>query len=452
MGHHKGFIPLHFQRIPPEEQWMRLNQYVRMMEKRRSVRSFSKRPLSEKVLEKVVHIAGTAPSGANQQPWTYILIKDPLIKRQIRLAAEQEESQRLQNYKTNGEQKLSTLGSHQYLEDAPYLVALFQINYGLTETNGRMQKIRHYYVRESAPISAGFFLAALQHAGIDCLIRPPVSSLQKILNRPKNESPLLLFAVGYAKDNYEAPLLSRKSFSELVIGETSFIPDSQTKAPPYTRSEIRTIQEQLAKTESYYQFIRKRRNVRHYSQEKVDEKLIYQALRAAITTPSSGNLQPYRFVVVNDQAKKEKIRALAEVEETKLYEERISDEWRKALAPLGTNASKPHLTDASHLIVAFKVDINSTQAEVVDTSLLQTNQDLSLISTAMAVGVLLGALHHAGLCTLTYTPSPMTFLRNYFNRPKNEMPILVLPVGYPAPNCHVPNITKKDLSEILIKL
>lgn len=121
------------------------------------------------------------------------------------------------------------------------------------------------------------------------------------------------------------------------------------------------------------------------------------------------------------------------------------------MAPLGTNWKKPHLTDAPHLIIAFKVDQDPQSSSYPDSSLLVPRYDLSLVSAAMAAGVLLAAIHHAGLYALTHTPSPMVFLRDYLQRPKNEMPFLVIPVGYPTEDCHVPDIGKKPLSELLVE-
>jgi nitroreductase len=445
-----GFIPLDFNRISPKEQAERLENYIRRMETRRSVRAFSNRPVSQKVMEKVIQAAGTAPSGANQQPWTYVLIKDPTVKKSIREAAEQEEKELLKKSKLDTEGKASMFGDKQYLEDAPYLVALFRVNYGLVkEADGSERRINHYYVPESVPISAGFFQAALKHVGLDSLVHAPVAATQEILNRPRNEKPALLFAVGFAEEGYKAPELKRKPLSEIAIGK-SVVDSKPYPAPQLEGSLPLDDQVQLSIAEDYYQMIKKRRNVRDFSTEDADIELIYQAIRAAATTPSGGNLQPYRFVIVSDAERKQKIRELAEIEERKLYEERISDEWRDALAPLGTDASKPHLSDAPHLIICFKVNEEIDQASVLDQSLLYKKNNFALESGGMAVGILMGALHRAGLCTLTHTPSPMVFLRDYLERPLNEMPFLVMPVGYPAEGCLVPNITKKPLSEILI--
>ncbi|WP_164984892.1 nitroreductase family protein [Ammoniphilus sp. CFH 90114] len=444
-----GYIKLDFTRLTPEEQLNQVSDYTATMEQRRSVRSFSNRPVPEAVIEKVIHSAGTSPSGANQQPWTYVLIQDPEVKRAIREAAELEEQQRLENIGIDQTDMLNMTGNKDYLEEAPYLVALFKINYGLT-TDGTEQKIKHYYVQESAHISAGFFLAALQHAGLDSLVHAPVLAAQDILGRPKNESPSLLFAVGYAKDDYQAPSLKRRPLSEIVNTPSPFSTEI-LQAPEYLPRPKMEEQQQVAKANTYYEHIRRRRNVRHYSTEEVDIQLLHYAIRAAATTPSGGNLQPYRFAIVSDMETKQKIRELAEIEEKKLYEQRISEEWRDTLAPLGTNWKKPHLTDAPHLIVAFKVDENPNEANVLDQSLLYPKNNFAMESAAMAVGVLMGGLHHAGLCTLTHTPSPMTFLRDLLHRPKNEVPFVLLPVGYPAPDCEVPDITKKPLSEILVK-
>ncbi|RXT00371.1 nitroreductase family protein [Ammoniphilus sp. CFH 90114] len=413
-----GYIPLNFERVTPAQQYSRLDSYVQTLEQRKGVLSFSDREVSEKLMEKVIETAGRAPSGANQQPWTYVLIKNPDIKKAIREAAEQE----------TGESK-------ECLEQAPYLVALFKVTYGLEkQPDGSVKRIKHYYVPESTPLSSGFFIAALQHAGLDCIVHPVFAALQSILSRPKNEKPCLLFAVGYAKEYNEH---TRKPLSEILIGESPLDDFYSAQEDSLGMSHGDETQA-LSSVESFLERMKKRRNVRHYSTEDADINLLYQAVRATAATPSAGSLQPFRFAIVSDSERKQMIRELAEIEERKLYEERISDEWREALAPLGTNASKPHLTDAPHLIIAFYIKDPG-----------KNNYDIETAS--MAVGILMGALHHAGLCTLTHTPSPMAFLRDYLGRPTEEMPFIVLPVGYPIDGCQVPDITKKPLSEILVK-
>ncbi|MFZ3579034.1 nitroreductase family protein [Virgibacillus sp. DJP39] len=448
----KGFIELDFIRMNAEEQQKKIDSFLNLMENRRSVRSFSNETVPEKVLENVIRSAGTSPSGANQQPWTFVLIKNQKIKKEIRIAAEREEKERLEQSSLEFKQENSVLGKKEYLEEAPYLIALFKINHGLeTKEDGTTEKIKHYYVQESISICSGFLLSALENTGLNSLVHTPVEATQSILNRPENESPFLLIAVGYGKEDYQPPKLRRKPLSEIILNQP-LQPARNTLAPPFQKTTFLRDNELIHRAENYYKFIKKRRNVRDYSTEPVDEQLLYKALQAAAATPSGGNLQPYRLVVVSDQRTKELIRGFAETEERKLYEEKISKEWKDALGPLGTGWKKPHLTDAPYLIVAFRKQVKLEEDSLIDGSVLIRKNSMALASSAMAVGVLICALRHAGLCTLTHTPSPMKFLGDLLDRPKDEVPFVVLPVGYPAKDCKVPDITKKDLSEILVKI
>ncbi|WP_202077538.1 nitroreductase family protein [Caldalkalibacillus salinus] len=441
----KGFIPLNFERKSGAEQWRSVSRFTEKMSRRRSVRAFSDEDILEETLEKVIQAAGTSPSGANQQPWQFVLIKDPSVKKAIREASDRETT--TQNGEGSPRHK-----SLDYLEEAPYLIALYRENYGLKQDeSGKEQKVKHYYALESAAICAGFLLTAIEHAGLDCVVHQPVQAAQDILNRPKNEAMIALFAVGKAKSDYQAPTLARKALSEVILGDIN-MPEGTTQAPEFQSQPHWTPQEQLQQATDYYETIRRRRNIRDFSTEDVDIKLVEKALEVAATTPSAGNVQPYRFAVVSQPSLKRQIREQAEIEEKKLYEERMSDEWREALSPLGTNWQKPHLTDAPHLIIAFKVEEDRAQQAYDDGTKVDKRGPEAMTAAGMAVGVLLSALHHAGVCTLTHTPSPMAFLRDLLGRPKNEMPIVVLPVGYPTEDCHVPGISKKPLTDILSKI
>jgi nitroreductase len=174
----------------------------------------------------------------------------------------------------------------------------------------------------------------------------------------------------------------------------------------------------------------------------VPDGVIEDCLRAAGTAPSGANLQPWHFVVVRDAQVKQRIREAAEAEERAFYEGRAPDEWLEALAPLGTDASKPFLETAPVLIAVFgerygvAADGRRLKRYYVDESV------------GLATGLLITALHHAGLVTLTHTPSPMGFLRDILGRPRNERPFLLLVVGYPAPDAQVPDIGRKPLEEI----
>ena len=195
--------------------------------------------------------------------------------------------------------------------------------------------------------------------------------------------------------------------------------------------------------------LRERRTVRQYSDEPVPDRLIDEAVAVAGTAPSGANMQPWRFVVVRDPETKRRIRAAAEEEERTFYEQRAPDDWLDALAPLGTDWHKPFLEVAPVLIVVFRIDYGvrfdvEGHEERIKHYYVQE-------SVGIACGFLLAALHMAGLATLTHTPSPMGFLAEILERPKNEKPYLLIPVGYPAADAVVPEITKKAIEEILIR-
>ena len=199
---------------------------------------------------------------------------------------------------------------------------------------------------------------------------------------------------------------------------------------------------QLPRAEAFFELLNLRRTVREYSAESVPFELIEKAIETAGTAPSGANLQPWRFVVVKDAEVKRKIREAAEKEEFESYHNRMSEKWLRRLAPLGTNEHKPFLEVAPYLIVVFRITSFVEDGETEPTYYSQE-------SVGIAVGMLLAALHNAGLTTLTHTPSPMKFLQEILGRPKNEVPFVLIPVGYPAENAQVPDIKRKPLSEIM---
>ncbi len=207
--------------------------------------------------------------------------------------------------------------------------------------------------------------------------------------------------------------------------------------------------EQLARSRRFLARMRTRRTVRHFSTEPVPFELIENAIATAGSAPSGANQQPWTFVVVADPAIKRQIRAAAEIEEKESYERRMSQEWLDALAPLGTDWHKPHLEDAPYLIVVFvqtyglRTDPNTGQP-------IKIKHYYATESVGIAIGMLLCSLHEAGLATLTHTPSPMGFLSEILQRPPNERPCLVIPVGYPAHDAQIPTIRKKPLDEIMV--
>lgn len=193
---------------------------------------------------------------------------------------------------------------------------------------------------------------------------------------------------------------------------------------------------------AFYAEIRRRRTVRDFSPRPVARAVIEQCLAAAGTAPNGANLQPWHFVAVSDQAIKRQIREAAEAEEREFYTHRAPQDWLDALAPLGTDASKPFLETAPYLIAIFGQPYG----------LLPDGRKVKHYyvteSVGIATGILITALHHAGLVTLTHTPSPMGFLNTILGRPEHERPFLLLVVGYPATDAQVPEITKKPLTEI----
>lgn len=210
------------------------------------------------------------------------------------------------------------------------------------------------------------------------------------------------------------------------------------------------MEEQLARAREFTASMRTRRTVRHFSSEPVPYEIIETAIAAAASAPSGANRQPWTFVVVSDPAVKRKIREAAEAEERESYEHRMPDDWLEALAPLGTDWHKEFLEIAPYLIVVFRQDYGITAD--VDGTERHVKHYYVMESVGIACGFLLAALHWAGLATLTHTPSPMGFLAMILNRPKNEKPYLLIPVGYPAPDAVVPQIDKKPLDEVLIPL
>ena len=184
-----------------------------------------------------------------------------------------------------------------------------------------------------------------------------------------------------------------------------------------------------------------RRSVREFSPEPLPEGLVETAVRVAAGAPSGANVQPWRFVVMTDPARKRRLREAAEAEERDFYDRRASAEWLDAIAPIGTDWHKPFLETAPVVIVVFEVHQgpNSPKPYFVKESV------------GIAVGFLLAALQQAGLATLTHTPSPMRFLNEVCERPPEERPYVVIPVGYPASDAQVPDLTRKDLDEVMVR-
>jgi len=203
--------------------------------------------------------------------------------------------------------------------------------------------------------------------------------------------------------------------------------------------------EQMAEeAERFLAHVRRRRTVRHFSDRPVPREVVERCLLAAGTAPNGANRQPWKFVVVGDPEVKRKIREAAEEEERAFYSGRAPQEWLDALAHLGTDEHKPFLERAPWLVVIFAESYEETAEGKKLKNYYVTE------SVGIATGILITALHTAGLATLTHTPSPMKFLNQVLGRPENERPFLVLVVGYPEEGATVPEITKKPLEDIAI--
>jgi len=198
----------------------------------------------------------------------------------------------------------------------------------------------------------------------------------------------------------------------------------------------------LERSADYNELMQKRRSVRKFSPDPVDPEIIRNAIRAAGSAPSGANKQPWTFCLVSKPEIKSRIRELAEEEEYLSYKKRMNDEWLEDLRPLGTDHIKPYLEIAPYLIIVFKRVYEVEEGERRQNYYVNE-------SVGIAVGMLLSALHYAGLSTLTHTPSPMNFLSDILERPKNEKPYLLIPVGYAHDENTVPDISRKALNDVL---
>ncbi len=211
-----------------------------------------------------------------------------------------------------------------------------------------------------------------------------------------------------------------------------------------------TDDERAAASAQFLEVMRRRRSIRDFASNAVPRELVINAIRAAGLAPSGANQQPWTFVLIGDEPElRTRIRAAAEAEEREAYEHRMSREWLEALEPLGTDWRKPHLTDAPWLIVVFE-HAYGLRIEAGETA--KVKHYYVRESVGIAVGLLLGSLTHAGLATLTHTPSPMGFLAEILGRPENERAYVVIPVGLPEDDATVPDIGRKPLDEILVEI
>lgn len=211
---------------------------------------------------------------------------------------------------------------------------------------------------------------------------------------------------------------------------------------PHTDYKERPVEEMKQRAEEFYEFIKKRRTVRDFSDKPVPREIIEKCLLAAGTAPNGANKQPWHFVVVSDPEVKKKIRIEAEKEEHEFYTRRAPEDWLHDLVPFGTDENKPFLEKAPYLIGIFAQSYN------LDENGEKEKHYYVKESVGIATGFLITALHNAGLATLTHTPSPMGFLNEIMKRPSYEKPFLLLVVGYPEKEVTVPQITKKPLREV----
>ena len=219
------------------------------------------------------------------------------------------------------------------------------------------------------------------------------------------------------------------------MGQPRFIPlPEYVEYPP---------EEMRRRARDFNRQMQRRRSLRFFSDRPVDQSVLLDCLRAAGSAPSGANLQPWHFALVGDPAVKRRIRLAAEAEEQEFYTRRAPQEWLEALAPLGTDPNKPFLEMAPYLIAIFAQSYSLRP----DGAHLKHYYVKELVG--IATGILITALHQAGLACLTHTPSPMDFLNQILGRPENERPFLLLVVGYPAADAVVPDIQRKPLDEIL---
>ncbi len=210
---------------------------------------------------------------------------------------------------------------------------------------------------------------------------------------------------------------------------------------PY-RSARLAESEMLRRGRELYEELARRRSVRHFSPDPVSRELIELAIETASTAPSGAHRQPWKFVAIGDAEIKRRIREAAEIEERASYENRMSDEWLQALAPLGTDWHKPYLETVPWIVVVFEETYGVGPAgERIKNFYVKE-------SVGIACGLFIVALHRMGLATLTHTPSPMGFLSEILGQPENERPYILFPIGYPADDARVPDLRRKSLAEV----
>ncbi len=213
---------------------------------------------------------------------------------------------------------------------------------------------------------------------------------------------------------------------------------------PFIRYKPETYsqEEMLFRSKVFYEWMNKRRTVRDFSDKEIPKEVIENIVFTASTAPSGAHKQPWTFCIVSNASIKSEIRKAAEKEEHESYASRMSEEWLEDIKPLQTDWQKPFLETAPYLIVVFK-----KAYDILPDGTKRNNYYVNE-SVGLACGFLLTAIHHAGLVALTHTPSPMNFLMRILNRPENERPFLLIPVGYPHPETYVPKLERKPMDQI----
>ena len=220
MTHDEGFMPLQFQRLPLDEQRRRAQAFLESMRTRRTVRDYAPDPVPIDLIRAAIATAGTAPSGANKQPWTFVVVSNPTLKAKIRAAAEAEEREnyerRMSDEWLDDLAHLGTTWRKPHLEDAAHLIVVFKQSYGITAAGERS---KHYYVDESVGIATGLLLASLHQAGLATLTHTPspMRFLSEILERPDNERATMVIAVGYPAETATVPVIEKKALDDILI-------------------------------------------------------------------------------------------------------------------------------------------------------------------------------------------------------------------------------------------
>ncbi len=210
---------------------------------------------------------------------------------------------------------------------------------------------------------------------------------------------------------------------------------------PYQKENY-TEEEMIERASSFYTFMNKRRSVREFSDKDIPREVIENIVKTAGTAPSGAHKEPWTFCIIRNKDLKKQVRALAEEEERKNYESRMSERWLKDLEPFGTNPVKEFIDVAPWIIIVLK------QSYGFDEEGNKTQNYYVNESVGIAAGMLIAAIHNAGLVTLTHTPSPMNFIAKALGRPENEKPFLLIPVGHPAEDCKVPDLKRKEFKDI----